>query len=114
MVATISQVADEDVIVNLNTAGTSINGSDYGTLTRITVSAGQTTGTVAFDPTDDSVYEGNETAIISISSVSGAPETLEIEIIAVSLPSYTLSSVGSNATVPVVCPAETVILVKVP
>ena len=47
-------------------------------------------------------------------SEASAPETDEIEIIAVSLPSYTLSSVGSNATVPVVCPAETVILVKVP
>ena len=47
-------------------------------------------------------------------SAASAPETLEIEITAVSLPSYTLSSVGSNATVPVVCPAETVILVKVP
>ena len=72
LTATISQVADEDVIVNINTAGTSTNGSDYGTLSSITVSAGATTGTANFTPTDDSVYEGNETAVISISSVSGA------------------------------------------
>ena len=32
---------------------------------------GHTTGTVSFTPTDDSVYEGNETAIISIDGVSG-------------------------------------------
>ena len=38
----------------------------------ITVSAGATTGTVSFTPSDDSVYEGNETAVVSISSVSGA------------------------------------------
>ena len=30
-----------------------------------------TTGTALFTPTDDSVYEGNETAIVAIHSVSG-------------------------------------------
>ena len=34
-------------------------------------SAGATTGTATLDPTDDNVYEGNETAIIDISGVSG-------------------------------------------
>ena len=43
-------------------------------------------------------------------SAASAPETDDIEIIAVSLPSYTLSSVGLNVAVPVVAPAETVIL----
>ena len=37
----------------------------------ITISAGSTTGTVNFTPTDDSIYEGDETAIISIDGVSG-------------------------------------------
>ena len=50
----------------------STEGTDYGTISDITISAGDTTGTATFDPTDDSVYEGNETAVISISSVSGA------------------------------------------
>ena len=36
---------------------------------------GATTGTASFTPTDDTIYEGNETAIISISSVSGADAT---------------------------------------
>ena len=35
------------------------------------ISAGATTGTVNFTPTDDSTYEGNETATISINGVSG-------------------------------------------
>ena len=75
LTATISQVADEDITVNLGAAGTSTNGTDYGSLTSITVSAGATTGTVSFTPTDDTIYEGNETAIISISTISGADAT---------------------------------------
>ena len=35
------------------------------------LAAGNTTGTVNFTPTDDSVYERDETAIISIDGVSG-------------------------------------------
>ena len=41
----------------------------------ITISAGATTGTATFDPTDDSVYEGNETAIVAITGVSGGSAT---------------------------------------
>ena len=36
---------------------------------------GATTGTASFTPTDDSVYEGNETGIVAISSVSGGSAT---------------------------------------
>ena len=61
----------EDVTVALGTAGTGTEGTDYSTISDITVSAGQTTGTASFTPTDDNVYEGNETAVVSISSVSG-------------------------------------------
>ena len=66
----ISQTVDEDVTANLGAAGTSTNGTDYDNF-KYYVSAGATTGTATFDPTDDSVYEGSETAVISISSVSG-------------------------------------------
>ena len=55
LTATISQVADEDVTVNLGAAGTSANGTDYGSLSSITVSAGDLTGTATFNPTDDSI-----------------------------------------------------------
>ena len=70
-----SQVADEDVTVAIGTSGTATEGTDYtdgsGAIDDMTISAGSTTGTVNFTPTDDSVYEGNETAIISIDGVSG-------------------------------------------
>ncbi len=76
LTATLSGAADEAVIVALSTSGTSTEGTDYtdgsGNIDDITISAGSTTGTVNFTPTDDSVYEGNETAIVAISSVSGA------------------------------------------
>ena len=42
------------------------------TISDITISAGSTTGTASFTPTDDSTYEGNETGIVAISGVSGA------------------------------------------
>ena len=44
------------------------------------------------------------------SSVAEPPETVDIATIPVSFPSQTLSSVGVNEAVPVVAPAETVIL----
>ena len=37
----------------------------------MTISAGNTSTTANFTPTDDSVYEGDETAIISVDGVSG-------------------------------------------
>ena len=37
----------------------------------ISISAGATTGTVSFTPTDDSTYEDDETATIAITGVSG-------------------------------------------
>ena len=41
-------------------------------------------------------------------SLADPPETVSIATIPVSLPSYTLSSVGVNEAVPVVAPAETI------
>ena len=49
-----------------------LEGTDYSTISDITISAGATTGTASFTPTDDSIYEGNETGIVAISGVSGA------------------------------------------
>ncbi|MBD1160404.1 hypothetical protein IDG51_03935, partial [Pelagibacterales bacterium SAG-MED14] len=79
LTATLSSVSDEDVTVSLSTSGTATEGTDYtdgsGNIDDITISAGDTTGTVNFTPTDDSTYEGNETATIAISGVSGADAT---------------------------------------
>ena len=47
-------------------------------------------------------------------SLAPPPETLSIATTAASSPSYTLSSVGVNDTVPVVLPAETVMSSRLP
>ena len=74
-----SGATDEAVTVGIDTGGTSTEATDYtdgsGNIDEITINAGSTTGTVNFTPTDDCVYEGNETAIISIGSVSGGGAT---------------------------------------
>ena len=71
LTATLSIATSEDVTVTLAGTGTSTSGADYASLSTITISAGNTTGTTTFNPTDDNLYELNETAVISISNVSG-------------------------------------------
>lgn len=77
LTATASQTADEDIIITLSTSGVATDGTDYTSInsTTITISAGSTTGTKSFTPTDDSVYEGDEVATIAISTVSGGGAT---------------------------------------
>ena len=70
LTATLSGAVASDVTVSLATSGTGTEGTDYGTISDITIYAGNTTGTTSFTPTDDSTYEGNETAIISVWGVS--------------------------------------------
>jgi hypothetical protein len=102
--ATISQVADEDVTVSIATAGTALEGTDYSTISDITVSAGSTTGTASFTPTDDNIFEADETAIVSISSVTGADatesgtqsETITISADGDAAPSVTLATSASS------------------
>ena len=73
LTATLSVATIVDVTVALATSGTSTEGTDYtdgsGNINDIVISAGDTTGTVNFTPTDDSTYEGNETAIIDIDTI---------------------------------------------
>ena len=49
--ATMSAADTADVTVALGTSGTGTEGTDYGTISDITISAGSTTGTATFDPT---------------------------------------------------------------
>ena len=111
LTATTATVSSSDITVSLSTSSTATEGTDYSTISDITISAGDTTGTVSFTPTDDSMYETstNETAIIAISSVSGGgayenntPQTVTITITENdSAPTVTLagsaSSIAENA-----------------
>jgi len=73
LTATSSSTSSSNIVVTLATSGTGTDGTDYSAVngTTITIAAGATTGTKTFTITDDSVYEGNETAIVAISGVSG-------------------------------------------
>ena len=98
LTATLSGATDSAITVALDTSGTATEGTDYtdgsGNIDDITISAGSTSGTVNFTPTDDSIYDAasNETATISINGVSGKtgvatpvfPDTPLIDIVAVS------------------------------
>jgi len=70
--ATSTQLAHEAITVVIGTSGTATEGTDYANISNITIAAGSTSGTTTFDPTSDTVNEGNETATIAISSTSGA------------------------------------------
>ena len=70
--ATLSGIADEAVTVPLNTSGTAIEGTDYATISNITISAGATTGSTTITPTDDNISESDETIIVSLGTLSGA------------------------------------------
>ena len=74
--ATASQISDESIVITISSSGTAAEGNDYSTVSDITISSGSTTGTASFDPIEDSTYEGSETAVIYISSLSGADASL--------------------------------------
>ena len=89
------------------TGGTATSGTDYAAVSDLTVTigAGSTsgTGTLSFDPTEDSLYEGNETAILtgSAADLTSGTATLTItdndtEPTAITL-SLSPNSVGEGA-----------------
>ena len=85
-----------DVTVGISTSGTTYN-IRYNYFSR------STTGTASFTPTDDSVYEGNETGIVAISTVSGGSATEDgTQSVTITLtdnesaPTVTLSTSGTS------------------
>jgi hypothetical protein len=74
--ATASQISDESIVISISTSGTATEGSDYSTVSDITIPAGSTAATVSFSPVADSTYEGTETAVIAIATLSGADASL--------------------------------------
>ncbi|PXY42896.1 hypothetical protein DMB68_23160, partial [Flavobacterium hydrophilum] len=70
--ATLSTATTTDTVVSLGFAGTASAGDYAASNTTITIPAGQLTGTITIDPTDDALYEGNETVIVDITNVTGA------------------------------------------
>ncbi len=70
--ATLSAAASSDVTVNLAFSGTA-GSDDYSTSgQKIVIPAGQTSGSITVTATQDTVFEGDETVLVSIFSLSGA------------------------------------------
>ncbi|OVE82582.1 hypothetical protein BVY04_00655 [bacterium M21] len=76
LTATLSAVSEQDVTVNLDYTGTATGGgTDYtASATSITITAGNTTGSVTVTAVVDSSVEGNETVICDISAVTNGIE----------------------------------------
>ncbi|MGY8868584.1 MAG: hypothetical protein ACKVJK_23505, partial [Methylophagaceae bacterium] len=102
--ASLTTPSEESVVVNLSAAGTATSGTDYAAISSITIAAGQTSGTAAFNPTNDSIYDAtsNETAIFTISSITGdaqedGTQSLTLTIVDdESAPTVSLSSTATD------------------
>lgn len=97
----LSQVAPADVRVNLLAGGTASASEDYSLLTSfVEIPAGQLTGIASLTVLEDTLFEVDETAELSISSVESAAD-----VIAGSLPQFQVT-VQDNDVAPIVEFAE--------
>jgi Calx-beta domain/IPT/TIG domain len=82
---TLSAVSGLATTINLATSGTATVGTDYTlSATSIVIPAGSTTGSVTITAISDIIIEGNETAIIDISTVvNGVESTVQQKIITI-------------------------------
>ena len=60
----------QDVTVSLSSSSTATEGTDYGTVSDITITSGSTSGTATFTPTDDSLYDATSNEQLSLLSGS--------------------------------------------
>jgi gliding motility-associated-like protein len=110
LTATLSVATTTSTTVTLTYTGTA-SGTDYtASSTTITIPAGSTTGTVTIDPTDDVIFEGNETVIADITNVTGGngvtesgTQTATVTIIDLNIPpTANDNSTTTNEDTPVV------------
>jgi hypothetical protein len=73
--ATLSAISATTTTVNLSISGTATTTSDYTLATSITVPAGSTSASITLTAVQDASYEGNETVIMDISSVTNGTES---------------------------------------
>jgi len=98
-----ANITNENVIIVIGTSGTSAEGSDYSNISNITITAGNSSGSVIFNPTSDTSYENNnETAILSITGATGvtgasSPTEDGVQSITITINEYALNS-GTQLT----------------
>ncbi|MDZ7857471.1 immunoglobulin-like domain-containing protein [Sphaerotilus sp.] len=67
----LSQPAVTDVVVKLTYSGTATDGSDYTSVTSVTIPAGQSSATFDIATIDDALAEGTEAITISLGEITG-------------------------------------------
>ena len=88
--ATASSASTKIITVNLENTGTATFGVDYNGPTSIVISAGSTSSAATFIPVADNDYEGTETAVVGISSVTNGTES-GAQSISINLKEYSLN-----------------------
>ena len=72
---TLSNASSTDTVVNFGVSGTAVSGTDFTALSgTVTILAGATTATISVPVIDDSLVEGDETVIVTLTGVSGDPQ----------------------------------------
>lgn len=81
--ATLSAISAEDVTVNLGFTGTATSPADYtASGTQIVIPAGSLTGTITLTAVQDGAFEGTETIIVDITSVTNGLESTPQQVTA--------------------------------
>ncbi|WP_016950397.1 Calx-beta domain-containing protein [Anabaena sp. PCC 7108] len=88
--------------VNYTITGTATNGTDYQTLTKsVTFAAGLSTAIINLTPSDDTVFEGNETVILNLASSAnyglGTAKTATVNLVDNDKPTITISATDTSA-----------------
>jgi hypothetical protein len=69
---TLSCASTSNTYVYYTVSGTATSGSDFNSInSSVYFAAGSTTATITLSPYDDSIYEGNETVVLTLTSGSG-------------------------------------------
>lgn len=74
LTATQNQINFSDVVVNFAYSGTANSATDFTAVSSITIPAGSLSATATITLTDDALYEGNETIIIDVATVTNGTE----------------------------------------
>jgi hypothetical protein len=100
--ASLSAATTVPVTIGLGFTGTAINGTDYSpSANSITIAPGSTSGTATLTGLGDTLTEGNETAIVDITTVTGGTEATPQQVTATitdnppAVPNVTLALTGS-------------------
>ena len=101
VIVQLSKAATQDVTVSLTLSNTATNDLDYSTgATSIMLPVGQTSGSITLTGIDDATFEGSESIVVDICSVTNATELGTQQVVVTitdddPIPNVSLSLVGS-------------------